>query len=189
MQAQYVWENDQIVRFLTWVRLLWKIDRGSRKDTENGWFVGQHWIGKAQIRKVSHWSDGLGQTSQGHWFVHQQFRQIGHNQLDKVRARQRHILGIWDHLNWLKAQKERRASKVPWASNCSSASVTKLTTECSRKITQLDTAKIGPDVKIVQALQKQHQHLHCEQATVEEKVRKVDMLAISVKNTYPNELS
>lgn len=35
-------------------------------------------------------------------FVHQ-----GHSQIDKVKARQRHIHQLWDNLNRLKAQKER----------------------------------------------------------------------------------
>lgn len=35
-------------------------------------------------------------------FVHQ-----GHSQLDKVQSRQKHIHQLWDHLNWLKGQKER----------------------------------------------------------------------------------
>jgi spectrin beta len=37
----------------------------------------------------------------------EEFMQQGHSQLDKVQARQRHIHKQWDHLNWLKGQKER----------------------------------------------------------------------------------
>jgi len=37
----------------------------------------------------------------------EEFMQQGHSQLDKVQARQKHIHQLWDHLNWLKGQKER----------------------------------------------------------------------------------
>lgn len=37
----------------------------------------------------------------------EQFVQQGHSQLDKVKARQRQIHQLWDHLNWLKQQKEK----------------------------------------------------------------------------------
>jgi spectrin beta len=37
----------------------------------------------------------------------EEFVQQGHSQLDKVQARQKHIHQVWDHLNWLKGQKER----------------------------------------------------------------------------------
>ena len=55
------------------------------------------------------------------------------------------------------------------------------------KMTQLDTAELGPDLKTVQALQRQHQHLEHELASVEEKVNQVNVLADSVKSSYPNE--
>ncbi|XP_014213231.1 spectrin beta chain, non-erythrocytic 1 isoform X2 [Copidosoma floridanum] len=116
------------------------------------------------------------------------FVKQGHSQLDKVRARQRHIHQLWDHLNWLKAQKEKSlegASSVElFNRTCDEAHDWML-----EKITQLDTAEIGPDLKTVQALQRRHQHLERELAPVEEKVRKVNLLANSVKNTYPNELN
>jgi len=55
------------------------------------------------------------------------------------------------------------------------------------KMTQLDTAELGPDLKTVQALQRRHQHLEHELASVEEKVNQVNVLADSVKSSYPNE--
>jgi hypothetical protein len=55
------------------------------------------------------------------------------------------------------------------------------------KMTQLDTAELGPDLKTVQALQRRHQHLECELASMEEKVNRVNLLANSVKSSYPNE--
>jgi spectrin beta len=55
------------------------------------------------------------------------------------------------------------------------------------KMTQLDTAELGPDLKTVQALQRRHQHLERELAPVEEKVNRVNLLANSVKSSYPNE--
>jgi len=55
------------------------------------------------------------------------------------------------------------------------------------KMTWLDTAELGPDLKTVQALQRRHQHLERELAPVEEKVNRVNLLANSVKSSYPNE--
>jgi len=55
------------------------------------------------------------------------------------------------------------------------------------KMTQLDTAELGPDLKTVQALQRRHEHLERELAPVEEKVNRVNLLADSVKSSYPNE--
>jgi spectrin beta len=57
------------------------------------------------------------------------------------------------------------------------------------KMTQLDTAELGPDLKTVQALQRRHHHLERELAPVEEKVNRVNLLANSVKLSYPNERS
>ncbi|XP_044008912.1 spectrin beta chain, non-erythrocytic 5 isoform X1 [Aphidius gifuensis] len=114
------------------------------------------------------------------------FVKQGHSQLDKVKSRQRHIHQLWDHLNWLKAQKEKSlegASSVElFNRTCDEAN-----DWMHEKITQLDTAEIGPDLKTVQALQRRHQHLERELAPVEEKVRKVNLLANSVKSSYPNE--
>ncbi|XP_026666604.1 spectrin beta chain, non-erythrocytic 5 isoform X2 [Ceratina calcarata] len=117
-----------------------------------------------------------------------EFVRQGHSQLDKVKARQRHIHQLWDHLNWLKTQKEKSlegASSVElFNRTCDEAHDWML-----EKITQLDTAEIGPDLKTVQALQRRHQHLERELAPVEEKVRKVNLLANSVKSSYPHELN
>lgn len=45
------------------------------------------------------------------------------------------------------------------------------------KMTQLETAELGPDLKTVQALQRRHQNLERELAPVEEKVNRVNHLA------------
>ena len=55
------------------------------------------------------------------------------------------------------------------------------------KMTQLDTAELGPDLKTVQALQRRHQHLERELAPIGEKVNRVYLLANSVESSYPNE--
>lgn len=55
------------------------------------------------------------------------------------------------------------------------------------KMTQLDTAEIGPDLKTVQALQRRHQNLERELEPLKEKVSRVDLLGNSVKNSYPTE--
>lgn len=106
----------------------------------------------------------------------EQFVQQGHSQLDKVKARHRQIHQLWDHLNRLKAQKERSlegASSVElFNRTCDEA-----TDWMSEKMTQLDTAELGPDLRTVQALQRRHQNLERELAPVEEKVNRVDLLA------------
>jgi spectrin beta len=37
----------------------------------------------------------------------EKFMQQGHSQLHKVQRRQKHFHQLWDHLTWLKGQKER----------------------------------------------------------------------------------
>ncbi|XP_066999614.1 spectrin beta chain, non-erythrocytic 5 isoform X3 [Anabrus simplex] len=118
----------------------------------------------------------------------EEFVRQGHSQLDKVRARQKHIHQLWDHLNRLKAQKERSLE------GASSVELFNRTCDEARdwmqeKMTQLDTAELGPDLKTVQALQRRHQQLERELAPVEEKVNRVNLLANSVKSSYPNERS
>ncbi|XP_044739331.1 spectrin beta chain, non-erythrocytic 1 isoform X2 [Chrysoperla carnea] len=118
----------------------------------------------------------------------EQFVQQGHSQLDKVKARHRQIHQLWDHLNRLKAQKERSlegASSVElFNRTCDEA-----TDWMSEKMTQLDTAELGPDLRTVQALQRRHQNLERELAPVEEKVNRVNLLANTVKSSYPHERS
>jgi len=55
------------------------------------------------------------------------------------------------------------------------------------KMTQLDSDELGPDLKTVQALQRRHGNLERELAPVQDKVERVNLLAASVKNNYPNE--
>lgn len=112
----------------------------------------------------------------------------GHSQLDKVKARQQQIHQQWEHLNWLKSQKEKSlegASSVElFHRTCDEAK-----DWMSEKMTQLELAELGPDLKTVQALQRRHQHLERELAPVEEKVNRVNHLANTVKSSYPNEKS
>lgn len=114
------------------------------------------------------------------------FVRQGHSQLDKVRSRQRHIHKLWDNLNRLKAMKEKNlegASSVElFNRTCDEAK-----DWMSEKMTQLDTAEVGPDLKTVQALQRRHENLERELAPVEEKVNRVNLLANSVQKSYPNE--
>lgn len=55
------------------------------------------------------------------------------------------------------------------------------------KMTKLDTAVLGHDLKTVQALQRRHDNLERELAPLEDKVNKVNLLANSVQASYPNE--
>lgn len=114
------------------------------------------------------------------------FVRQGHSQLDKVKARQRQIHQMWDHLNHLKSQKEKNlegASSVELFNRTCDEAVDWM----REKMTQLDIAEVGPDLKTVQALQRRHQNLERELAPVEEKVNRVNLLGNSVKNSYPTE--
>lgn len=114
-------------------------------------------------------------------FVHQ-----GHSKLDKVKARQKQIHQLWGNLNNMKAQKEKNlegASSVELFYRTCDEAVDWM----SEKMTQLDIAEVGPDLKTVQALQRRHQHLERELAPLEEKVSRVNLLGNSVKTSYPNE--
>lgn len=114
------------------------------------------------------------------------FVRQGHSQLDKVKLRQKQIHQQWDHLNNIKIQKEKNlegASSVElFSRTCDEA-----TDWMREKMTQLDVAEVGPDLKTVQALQRRHQHLERELAPLEEKVTRVNLLGNSVKSSYPNE--
>lgn len=114
------------------------------------------------------------------------FVRQGHSQLDKVKHRQKQIHQQWDHLNNLKAQKEKNlegASSVELFNRTCDEAIDWM----NEKMTQLDIAEIAPDLKTVQALQRRHQNLERELAPLEEKVTRVNLLGNSVKNSYPNE--
>ncbi|XP_055716448.1 spectrin alpha chain, non-erythrocytic 1 isoform X3 [Phlebotomus papatasi] len=114
------------------------------------------------------------------------FIQQGHSQLDKIKARQKQIHQLWDHLNYLKAQKEKNlqgASSVElFNRTCDEAK-----DWMNEKMMQLDAAEWGRDLKTVQALQRRHQNLERELAPIQEKVNRVNLLANSVKSSYPTE--
>lgn len=57
----------------------------------------------------------------------------------------------------------------------------------TEKMNKLDGAEVGLDLKTIQALQRRHLNLERELAPVEEKVNRVNLLANSVKVSYPNE--
>jgi spectrin beta len=100
--------------------------------------------------------------------------------------RQRQIHMMWDHLNQLKVMKERSLE------GASSVELFNRTCDEARdwmleKMTQIDTDDMGMDLKTVQALQRRHQNLEREVAPIEEKVGRVNLLANSVKASYPNE--
>lgn len=114
------------------------------------------------------------------------FKHQGHSQLDKIKARQRQIHQQWDHLNHLKALKEKNLE------GASSVELFNRTCEeakdwMSEKMNQLDTAELGADLRTVQALQRRHQNLERELEPLKEKVSRVDLLGNSVKSAYPTE--
>ncbi|XP_055309165.1 spectrin beta chain, non-erythrocytic 1 isoform X4 [Sitodiplosis mosellana] len=121
-------------------------------------------------------------------FAVEDFIRQGHSQLDKVKQRQRQIYQQWENLNKLKAQKEKNlegASSVELFNRTCDEAIDWM----NEKMTQLDIADVGPDLKTVQALQRRHQHLERELAPLEEKITRVNLLGNSVKNSYPNEQS
>lgn len=106
------------------------------------------------------------------------FVRQGHSQLDKVKARQRQIHQMWDQLNNLKAQKEKNlegASSVELFNRTCVEAIDWM----NEKMTQLDTAELGPDLKTVQALQRRHENLERELAPLEDKVTRVNLLGNS----------
>ncbi|XP_055551148.1 spectrin beta chain, non-erythrocytic 1 isoform X2 [Wyeomyia smithii] len=114
------------------------------------------------------------------------FVRQGHSQLDKVKARQRQIHQMWEHLNYLKGQKEKNlegASSVELFNRTCEEAIDWM----NEKMTQLDNAEVGPDLKTVQALQRRHENLERELAPVQEKVSRVNLLGNTVKNSYPSE--
>lgn len=115
-----------------------------------------------------------------------EFARQHHSQVDKIKARHRQIVNAWDKLNRLKGEKEKSlegaSSVVLFNKVCEEAK-----DWMSEKMMQLDTAVLGHDLKTVQALQRRHDNLERELAPVEEKVNKVNNLAISVQQAYPTE--
>jgi spectrin beta len=115
-----------------------------------------------------------------------EFEKQKHSQIDKIRARHRQVQAAWQRLNSLKAQKEKSlegASSVElFQKTCDEARDWML-----EKMTQLDSHVLGHDLKTVQALQRRHDNLERELAPLEEKVKKVMLLANSVKSSYPSE--
>ncbi|KAM7288321.1 spectrin beta chain, non-erythrocytic 1 [Ixodes scapularis] len=59
----------------------------------------------------------------------------------------------------------------------------------SEKMQKIDTDEVGRDMKTVQALQRRHENLERELAPLEEKFNRVNLLADSVKASYPAERS
>ncbi|KAG8238738.1 hypothetical protein J437_LFUL018158, partial [Ladona fulva] len=121
-----------------------------------------------------------------------EFEAQGHSQLEKVKAKQAHIHRLWDHLNWLKTQKEKSLE------GASSVELFNRTCDEARdwmleKMEQLEGdggeggLRHSRDLRTVQALQRRHQHLERELAPVQEKVNRVNLLADSVKSAYPDE--
>lgn len=109
-----------------------------------------------------------------------------HSQLDKVKQRQKQIHQQWDNLNKLKAQREKNlegASSVELFNRTCDEAIDWM----NEKMTQLDIADVGLDLKTVQALQRRHQNLERELAPLEEKITRVNLLGNSVKSSYPNE--
>lgn len=114
------------------------------------------------------------------------FVQSHHSQLNAIKSRQRQIHDRWNKLNKLKIEKERSLEGA--------TSVELFNRTCDdayewmmEKMNKMDIDDLGRDMKTVQALQRKHQNLERELAPVGEKFNRVNLLADSVKASYPNE--
>ncbi|XP_035225862.1 spectrin beta chain, non-erythrocytic 1-like isoform X1 [Stegodyphus dumicola] len=116
----------------------------------------------------------------------EEFVRTKHSQLGAVRSRQKQIHDRWNRLNHLKTEIEKSlegATSVElFERTCDDAYEWML-----EKLEKIETDDIGRDMKTVQALQRKHQNLERELAPVEEKFNRVNLLADSVKASYPSE--
>ncbi|XP_054722410.1 spectrin beta chain, non-erythrocytic 5-like [Uloborus diversus] len=116
----------------------------------------------------------------------EEFVRAKHSQLGAVKARQKQIHDRWNGLNHLKTEIEKSlegATSVElFERTCDDAYEWML-----EKLEKIETDDIGRDMKTVQALQRKHQNLERELAPLEEKFNRVNLLADSVKVSYPTE--
>ncbi|XP_076359799.1 spectrin beta chain, non-erythrocytic 5 kst [Tachypleus tridentatus] len=117
-----------------------------------------------------------------------EFVHTKHSQIGAIKTRQRQIHDRWNRLNKLKTEKERSLE------GATSVELFNRTCDEARdwmleKLEKMDTDEMGRDMKTVQALQRRHQNLERELAPVEEKFNRVNLLADSVKASYPCERS
>ncbi|KAG1650604.1 Spectrin beta chain, non-erythrocytic 5 [Nymphon striatum] len=114
------------------------------------------------------------------------FAESGHSQMNAILAVQKRVHERWNNLNYLKSEKEKSlegaTSVEVFNSTCDDASDWML-----EKMKKLDIDDLGRDMKTVQSLQLKHQNVERELAPVEEKFNRVNLLAESVKNSYPHE--
>ncbi|KAL5008187.1 hypothetical protein ScPMuIL_013768 [Solemya velum] len=110
----------------------------------------------------------------------------GSSQREKVRRRQKEINDRWDKLNQIKMEKEKKMQGA--------SSIKLFTTTCDDlaewikdKESALTTEDLGKDMKAIQLLQRKHANLERELVPVEEKMKRMDYLADSVKSAYPDE--
>lgn len=109
-----------------------------------------------------------------------------HSQMDAIRGRSKQIHDRWNRLNELKTAKERSLE------GATSVDLFHRTCDDARdwmleKLQKIDMDEVGRDMKTVQALQRRHENLERELAPVEEKFNRVNLLADSVKASYPSE--
>ncbi|XP_071037774.1 spectrin beta chain [Parasteatoda tepidariorum] len=116
------------------------------------------------------------------------FVKTKHSQLGAVKSRQNQIHDRWKSLNNLKTDIEKSlegATSVElFERTCDDAYEWML-----EKLEKIETDDLGRDMKTVQALQRKHQNIERELAPIEEKFNRVNLLADSVKSSYPTERS
>ncbi|XP_052769142.1 spectrin beta chain, non-erythrocytic 2-like isoform X1 [Mya arenaria] len=111
----------------------------------------------------------------------------GTSQKDQVRKRKKEINDRWERLNKMKMEKEKNlqgASSIElFQQTCD-----ELVEWIKEKDNVLSaTDDLGKDLKANQALQRKHANLERELVPVEEKMKRMDYLAGSVKSSYPEE--
>ncbi|XP_033632547.1 spectrin alpha chain, non-erythrocytic 1-like [Asterias rubens] len=115
-----------------------------------------------------------------------EFVRTGHSKQADVRKRQKEINDQWERLMKLKEEKEKMlegASSIELYNHSWG--------ECKEwimdKFHALSSYDPGKDTQSVQDLQRKHENLQRELAPVQEKLRKLGLLAKAVKTSYPNE--
>ncbi|KAK7086766.1 Spectrin beta chain, non-erythrocytic 5 [Halocaridina rubra] len=116
----------------------------------------------------------------------QEFAMRGHSQLEKIKIRKSQIYEKWAYINRLRQQKELELQAA--------TSVEEFLRICSdveewmqMKLEKVGVGELQRDLKTVQSLQRSLDQLERELSPIEEKLGRVNLMAESVKISYPND--
>jgi len=111
---------------------------------------------------------------------------VKHSKSDYIKKRQAEINARWKKLQQLKLQKEKSlagASGIElFQKMCD-----ELKGWIGEKIGTINLDDVGKDLTSVKALQRKHQNLEQELKPLEEKLKKMNLIASDVRKSYPNE--